>query len=125
MTTSAHWIALALAGGLGTLARAGVTHLAVRVAGSGFPWGTLAVNVVGALTFGAIVGATKGRVALPPGLETILLVGLLGGFTTFSSFAFQAVELLETGRPGLALAYVVGSNLLGFAAVWGGLRLAG
>ena len=125
MTTFGHWIALALAGGLGTVARAGVTTVATRLFGTGFPWGTIAVNALGALAFGVIVGATRSRVALPQGIETILLVGLLGGFTTFSSYAFQAVELWESGRPGLALASVVASNLLGFVAVWGGLKLAG
>ena len=125
MTTFGHWIALALAGGLGTVARAGVTTVAARLFGTGFPWGTIAVNALGALAFGVIVGATRSRVTLPQGIETILLVGLLGGFTTFSSYAFQAVELWESGRPGLALASVVASNLLGFVAVWGGLRLAG
>jgi CrcB protein len=125
MTTIGHWIAIALAGGLGTVARAGVTTVATRLFGTGFPWGTIAVNALGALAFGLIVGATRSRVSLPQGIETILLVGLLGGFTTFSSYAFQAVELWESGRPGLALASVVASNLLGFVAVWGGLKLAG
>jgi len=120
-----HWIAVALAGALGTVARAGVTVLATRLFGTGFPWGTIAVNALGALCFGAIVGATRSRFALPQGIEMILLVGLLGGFTTFSSYAFQAVELWQSGRPGLAMSYVVASNLLGFAAVWGGLKLAG
>lgn len=125
MSTIGHWIALALAGGLGTVARAGVTVLATRLFGTGFPWGTVAVNALGALAFGVIVGATRSRVVLPQGIETILLVGLLGGFTTFSSYAFQAVELWESGRPGLAVASVVVSNLLAFVAVWGGLKLAG
>lgn len=125
MSTFGYWIALAVAGGLGTVARAGVTILATRLFGTGFPWGTVAVNALGALAFGMIVGATRSRVALPQGIETILLVGLLGGFTTFSSYAFQAVELWESGRPGLAVASVVVSNLLAFVAVWGGLKMVG
>ena len=124
MSTVGHWIAIALAGALGTVARASVTILATRLFGTGFPWGTIAVNALGALCFGVIVGASRSRVSLPQGVETILLVGLLGGFTTFSSYAFQAVELWQSGRPGLALAYGLASNLLGFAAVWGGLKLA-
>ena len=55
----------------------------------------------------------------------ILLVGLLGGFTTFSSYAFQSVELLEGGRPLTAVAYVIGTNIAALAAVWAGLRIAG
>lgn len=125
MTTMGHWFALAVAGALGTLARAGVTNLAVRLCGTDFPWGTIAVNALGAFLFGVIVGTTRSRIPLPPAAETILLVGLLGGFTTFSSYAFQAVELWESGRPAAAIGSVVASNLLGFVAVWGGLRLAG
>jgi fluoride exporter len=125
MSTFGHWVALALAGGLGTVARAGVTTVATRLFGTGFPWGTIAVNLLGALAFGVIVGVTRSRVSLPEEIEKILLVGLLGGFTTFSSYAFQVVELWESGRPGLAIASVVVSNLLGFVAVWGGLKLAG
>jgi CrcB protein len=116
-------IALAAVGAVGTLARAGLTELVARSLGHRFPWGTVAVNLVGAAAFGAVAGLSRGRVELPPGLEAVLLVGLLGGFTTFSSYAFQAVDLLETGRPGAALAYVLGSNVLGLMAVWVGLRL--
>jgi CrcB protein len=123
MTPFQHWMALALAGAVGTLARAGVTAVAVRLMGTTFPWGTLLVNIAGAFAFGVIVGLSRSRLPTPHGLDTILLVGLLGGFTTFSSYAFQAVDLWESGRPALAGAYVVGSNLLGFAAVLAGMRL--
>jgi CrcB protein len=116
-------LALAAAGAIGTLARAGLTECAVRALGTRFPWGTMTVNVVGAAAFGAIIGLSRGRIVLPPGVETVLLVGLLGGFTTFSSYAFQAVELLENGRLGAALAYMLASNALGLLAVWVGLRL--
>ena len=119
-----HWLLLALAGGAGTLARAAVTEAALRLCGPSFPWGTALVNALGALAFGAIVAAAKARTVLPAGLDTVLLVGLLGGFTTFSSYAFQAVELWQSGRHAAAAAYVVGSNALALVAVWAGLRLA-
>ena len=125
MTPLQHWAALALAGAVGTLARAGLTTAAIRLTGTGWPWGTFAVNVLGALAFGAIVGLTRSRTSLPTGLDTVLLVGLLGGFTTFSSYAFQAVELAVAGRHAAAAAYVVGSNVVGLLAVWVGLRWAG
>lgn len=123
MTPFQHWLALAIAGAVGTLARAGVTGAAVRLVGTTYPWGTLVVNVVGAFAFGAIVGVSRSRLPLAHGLDTIVLVGLLGGFTTFSSYAFQTVELWESGRPALAAGYAIGSNLLGFVAVWAGLQL--
>ena len=73
MSTFGHWVALALAGGLGTVARAGVTTVATRLFGTGFPWGTIAVNLLGALAFGVIVGATRSRVSLPEEMEKIVI----------------------------------------------------
>lgn len=112
---------LATAGAVGTLVRAGCTMLATRLLGPVFPWGTLAVNVVGSFAFGVICAVARTRL-LPPGVETVVLVGLLGGFTTYSTFAFQSVELLQGGRTAAAIAYVTATNLLGLAAVWAGLR---
>jgi len=122
MNHLAHFILLGLAGAAGALLRAGCTTLATRLMGIGFPWGTLAVNVAGSLLFGLIVGLARTRGTLGAGAETILLVGLLGGFTTFSSYAFQSVELLEGGRPLLAGAYIVATNVVAMAAVWAGLQ---
>jgi CrcB protein len=118
--TTALW--LACAGAVGTLLRAGLTTLAVRLLGPGFPWGTLAVNLLGSFAFGLIFAAARARGGLSTEAETILLVGLLGGFTTYSSFAFQAAEMLQHGRPLAAAAYVLATNLAGIAAVWAGLR---
>jgi CrcB protein len=112
---------LAGAGALGTLLRAGCNLLAVRLLGTAFPWSTLAVNLAGSFAFGAIVALTRTR-AVSPEHEFVLLVGLLGGFTTYSSFAFQTTEMIVTGRAGTALAYMVATNALGIAAIWAGLR---
>lgn len=116
---------LGLAGAVGTLLRAGCNAAGARLLGHGFPWATLAVNVVGSLAFGVIFAAARSRGTIPPGLEAVLLVGLLGGFTTWSTFAFQAVEMAEQGRTLLAVAYVAGTNAAALAAVWVGMRLAG
>ena len=83
------------------------------------------VNVAGSLAFGVLAGLARSRGLLGPAQESILLVGLLGGFTTYSSFAFQTVELLSASRPIAAAAYVVATNVAALAAVWAGLRLAG
>ena len=125
MTRALDFVLLALAGAAGTLLRAGANALAPRLCGTGFPWGTLAVNVVGSFAFGAIWSLARTRGGLAPAQETILLVGLLGGFTTYSSFAFQSVELAAAGRTGAALAYVAASNVLALAAAWAGLRVCG
>jgi CrcB protein len=113
---------LAIAGAAGTLLRAGCTALAVRCFGHSFPWGTLAVNVLGSFAFGALYAFARSR-SLVPGVEAVLLVGLLGGFTTYSTFAFQAAEMLQSGRTSTAVGYVAATNLVGLAAVWAGLRL--
>jgi CrcB protein len=68
------------------------------------------------------LGQARARGGVSTEAETILLVGLLGGFTTYSSFAFQATEMLQHGRPLAAAAYVLATNLAGIAAIWAGLR---
>lgn len=104
---------------------------AVRAPGSHFPVGTLVVNAAGCLAIGAMAawfiatphaqGAERvGRFALP-GEERrhlLLFVGVLGGFTTFSSFSIDALALLETGQRGRALLYVLLSNALGLGLAW-------
>jgi CrcB protein len=122
MTTLVHVLLLAAAGAVGTLLRAGCTSLSVRLCGDAFPWGTLAVNVVGSFAFGAIVALARSR-AVSVEHEVVLLVGLLGGFTTYSSYAFQSLEMLIGGRVAVALAYVLVTNTLSIAAVWAGLRM--
>lgn len=114
---------LAAGGAAGTLLRAGCNSLAARWLGSSFPWGTLVVNVIGSFAFGAIFAWARTRGSLSTAHEAAVLVGLLGGLTTYSSFAFQAVEMLEAGRTLPAVAYVVGTNAAALAAVWAGLRL--
>ena len=116
-----HFATLAAAGAVGTLLRAGCTTVATKILGAAFPWGTLAVNVAGSFAFGAIYALTRSR-AFTTEQETVLLVGLLGGFTTYSSFAFQAAGMLESGRTAAALAYIAATNVLGLAAIWAGLR---
>ena len=71
--------------------------------------------------FGLVVALGRGRMSLPAGLEIILLVGFLGGFTTYSSFAFQSYELFQEGKPALAGAYMAGTTISGLAAVWVGV----
>lgn len=121
MNAFLHAVLLATAGAAGTLVRAGCTAVATRLWGPAFPWGTLAVNVMGSFAFGAIWALARAR-HLPPGTDSILLVGLVGGFTTYSTFAFQSLDLLQTGRTAAAVAYVMATNVLGLAAVWAGLR---
>src|SRR5690606_11384081 len=110
---------VAAGGAIGALARYGVGVGAARWLGLAFPWGTLAVNVVG----GFAMGWLAARVG--PEQETLRLalgVGVLGGFTTFSAFSLETVRLMEH-QPGLAALYVAASVVLSVGACWLGLFL--
>ena len=95
-----------------------------RLAGTGFPWATLAVNVLGSFVMGlaVILLLRRGDAGLQH-LAPFLTTGILGGFTTFSAFSLETVLLVERGRPALALAYAGGSVVLGVAAFAVGLWL--
>jgi fluoride exporter len=92
--------------------------------GSSFPWGTLLINVTGSLLIGIILTVLTDRLVADPAWRLLLVVGFLGGYTTFSSFTMEALDLAQGGEWLLALAYVLGSNIIGLAAVVLGARLA-
>ena len=85
-----------------------------------FPYGTFVVNVLGCLVFGLIVGLAESRFVVGPGARAFLLVGVLGGFTTFSSFTFETFELVRSGQLLAAGANVIGQVAIGFLALWAG-----
>lgn len=120
-----HAIQLGLAGAVGTLLRAGCYVLASRLVGHPTPWATLVVNAIGSFAFGAIFALGRSRDAFTAAQEAVLLVGLLGGFTTYSTFAFHSVEMISHGRFLSAAAYILGTNLAGLAAAWAGVWLFG
>ncbi len=119
MTSS--YVLVAVGGAIGACARLSVNLAAQRVIGIGFPWGTFVVNVVGCFLFGVVAGLADTRGALGPAWRMFLLVGVLGGFTTYSSFAFETVELLRTGQTSATLFHVVGQLVLCTFAVVAGL----
>lgn len=123
MSSLTSLLLIGLAGAAGAVLRAVLTGLATRLCGADFPWGTLAVNLLGCFACGLIWALIHRRGVVPVDVEHVLLVGLLGGFTTYASFALQTTELVSAGRPLAAAAYVGGTNLLGLAAVWAGMRL--
>ena len=114
---------LAGAGSLGCLARYGLTGLVQRLAGSAFPYGTLVVNVLGCLLFGLVWGILEKRVGLGVHWRLLVLTGFLGSFTTFSTFTFESMKLLENGAWALAFANVTGQVLAGLVMVYLGLQL--
>ena len=108
------WIAVAAGGALGSIARFGV-GLFARSLAPGWPWGTLFVNLLGSLLIGVLVGLF----GLRPASDAIrlgLITGVLGGFTTFSAFSMETVEMLRAGDGASALAYVAASLVLGLTA---------
>ena len=85
-----------------------------------FPWGTLTVNVTGCLAIGLLAAAFSGSAIVREDLRLFLFVGVLGGYTTFSAFGRETIEMLHANRYAPAAAYVLLSNALGLAAVWFG-----
>ena len=112
--------AIAAGGALGSLGRYAV-GLALPHTAASFPWGTFAVNISGSAAMGLLVVWVLSMDRPHPWLRPFLGVGVLGGWTTFSSDAAEGRDLLAAGRPGLALAYVLGSLLVGLMAVGVGI----
>jgi CrcB protein len=118
--TAYFWVALG--GALGSTARFWVSvFIDERVQGN-FPWGTFLVNVVGSFIIGALasIADQPGKFSLSPAMRQFLMVGICGGFTTFSSFSIQTLELMRTGHAMQAAGNVIGSVLLCLLGVWGG-----
>jgi CrcB protein len=115
------WFAVAAGGAIGSLARHGVNVLLARWLHEASPYATATVNLVGAGVIGVLAGMiAAGRLQWTLPLRTFVFVGMLGGFTTFSSFMLDTLTLAYTGEPGVAAVNIVGQVLFGLAAVWAG-----
>jgi CrcB protein len=114
-----------LGAGIGGVLRHGVNLFSLKWFGSGFPLGTLIVNIVGSGLMGLAAGwfAFKAGEGWSQHLRLFLTTGILGGFTTFSAFSLDAMVLWERGEALLAAAYVAGSVLIAFAALAAGFAL--
>ncbi|KMO31732.1 camphor resistance protein CrcB [Methylobacterium variabile] len=110
------YLVVFLGAGLGGALRHGVNVWAAR-AGSGFPFGTMLINIVGSVLMGALTGWFAARGGVPQAWRLFLTTGILGGFTTFSTFSLEAFLLWERGAHGAALAYVAVSVAAGIAGV--------
>ena len=115
---------IALGGAAGTVARYAVGGWVHERVGFGFPWGTLVVNVLGSLLIGFALRYLEAT-RFTPDVRALITVGILGAFTTFSTYSYETVALLEDGEWWRAGSYAVGSLLLGLAAVYAGLTMAG
>ncbi len=118
------WVAIG--GALGSMARFGLGIAVAEMVGVRFPWGTLLINILGSFLIGwfDVLTGEFGKLAVPADARVFVLVGICGGFTTFSSFSLQTMQLLQGGEALRAGAYVVASVALCLAATWAGMMLA-
>jgi len=112
-----------LGGAAGSILRYLTGYAADKWIQAGFPVGTLIVNILGSFLIGLTIGLLDRCTITSPELKYLLVVGFLGGFTTFSAFTYENVNLLQTGNIGTALLYMMGSVVAGLAAVWVGFAL--
>ena len=117
-----------IGGGLGAALRHFVNGASLRLVGTDWPLGTLFINVTGSILMGVVAAMFAFKLSLPPALRLFVATGILGGYTTFSTFSLETALLVERGQPGPALLYAVGSVLLGvgglFAGMWAVRALA-
>jgi CrcB protein len=117
-------LGIALAGAAGALARYGLSGLAHRWWGAGFPWGTLTVNLIGCLLLGLLAEMIRHTGWLSPEARTAIGIGFLGSFTTFSTFGVETYRAIEQGDWGVAALNVASNVVLGLIFVLAGTTLA-
>lgn len=123
MTSLSPLLYVALGGALGAVLRYGLSGVAHHFLGEGFPWGTLAANLVGCFAIG-VLWALAERGTFSPGTTAFVFTGLVGAFTTFSTYSLETVNLLRDGRVGLGLLNVLASTLCGVLLVLAGFACA-
>jgi CrcB protein len=114
-------LAVAIGGAAGSVARYLTQLWAGKLLGMDFPWGTLAVNVLGSLIMGVLVELFALRWSVDPVMRAFLTIGILGGYTTFSSFSLDVLLLIQRGEVLVAGTYILTSVIVSLAAIFGGL----
>jgi CrcB protein len=117
------FIAVALGGAIGSLIRYFVAGAVQSAAWPGFPWGIFVVNITGGFVMGLIVELSALKLQISPEVRAFLTVGILGGYTTFSTFSLDSVLLIQRGAYVSAGAYIAGSVVLSIAALFGAMAL--
>jgi fluoride exporter len=110
-------------GGLGAALRHGINIVSARAFGTEFPYGTLIINVLGSLAMGLIIEYFALKTELPQRMRLFLTTGILGGFTTFSTFSLEAALLYERGAVMSSAIYVIASVVLAIAGLFAGLTI--
>jgi fluoride exporter len=116
-------ILVAVGGAFGAVARYVLDGWVSQRAPATFPWGTLLINLSGSLVLGILFALAIERNVLPAAIRAPVMIGFLGGYTTFSTLMLESWRLWEDGAVGLALANIVGSSALGIVAVFVGLTI--
>jgi len=115
-------ILIAAGGAAGTIGRYALSGLAHRLTQTVFPIGTLVVNLLGSFLIGLLWGISEGSTLSPP-IRSFLFIGILGGFTTFSSYSLETLNLLRDGEMKLALVNIMLNNVLGIALAFSGFAI--
>lgn len=116
------WLVVLVGGGIGALARYGLGGWIQNAAGAAFPWGTLVINVSGSLLLALLFALLEGSRARPE-WRAFLGIGFCGGYTTFSTFSYEAFRLLQDGQWQRAAVYMLGSLVLALAGTFAGFWL--
>ena len=116
-------VGVALGGAVGATSRWLLDRLIEQRTESVFPWSTFTINLTGCFVIGVLVEAVVDRHHLPAWIRVGLVVGVIGGYTTFSTFAQETFSLVESDDIGIALVYATASVVLGILAVYGGTLL--
>ena len=119
------WVAVAVGGAIGSVGRFWLAAVMTSLTGPRFPWGTLLINILGSFVIGlvAAISLTPERIALHPTARVFLMTGVCGGFTTFSAFSLQTLELMQGGELAPAFGYAIGSVVLCVIATYCGWLL--
>ena len=120
------YLAVAVGGAFGSVTRFWLTGVMAALTGPRFPWGTLLINILGSFIIGLVAGLTltPERLGWHPSIRILLMTGFCGGFTTFSAFSLQALELIQTGETAMAFGYMLASVALCLAFTLAGWQLA-
>jgi len=119
-----HIMAIAIGGALGAVSRYLVIGLVTDWLGKGFPYGTLLVNVIGSFLIGILYVVIVQKMHVSPELKSIMVVGFLGAFTTFSTFSLEAFNFINEGLVLNAITYILSSVILCIISVWAGVSAA-
>ena len=115
------YVMVGIGGCLGSILRFWLGSYIGGKLGTRFPYGTLVINVSGSFLLGIVFALLTARASWSPNWRYLLLIGFIGGYTTFSSFEFETLRMIQDGQTGLGLLYVATSVAIGFVAVWGGM----